>query len=75
MCKQFSALVYNLNDDRTVVRIGENLFMTEIEYSKLKLGDPVIVQLDNNYNLINKYYSYTDANVKILLLCGCNGRL
>ena len=75
VCEQFSSLVYNLKDDRTVIRMGENLFMTETEYSKLELGDPVIVQLDDNYNLINKYYSYTDANAKILLLCGCNGRL
>lgn len=45
------------------------------DYDQLQLGEPLIVQLDNNYNIIQKYYDYTTANIRIHELTGKCSRL
>lgn len=52
------------------VSSGMNIWMKESTYKNLELSDPVVVQLDNNNNIINYFYSFIEANRKIANLIG-----
>lgn len=73
--ENFNTQIYKLTNDQKTIRIGEFIFMKHVDYVELKLPNPVIVQLDENYNIINRYYSYTDANIKLFHLTGSYGKL
>lgn len=73
--KEFNSNIYNLRKDVKHLRIGNNIFMTLENYNDLKLPDPVILQLDEYYNIVNEFYSYQDANLKIKQLIGSYGHL
>lgn len=75
VCEEFNSQIFKLSENRPIMRIGINLFTTLPYYSTLELKDPVILQLDADYKIINKYYSYTDANVMIKHLTGKHGHL
>lgn len=67
--------IYNLRKDRKTVISCGFIWMYLSDYDQLQLGEPLIVQLDNNYNIIQKYYDYTTANIRIHELTGKCSRL
>lgn len=65
VANQFTSQIFKLNKKRHVVEIGVYLFMDKARYETLTLPNPVIVQLDDNYNIIRKFYSYRHANTAV----------
>lgn len=70
VANEFTQQIYRLRGNRKQVMIGNYLFMILDDYKKLELDNPIIVQLDQQYNIVNKYYSYRDANMQIKAMCG-----
>lgn len=65
VANQFSSNIFQLKGNRKVMEIGMYLFMHVDDYNNLNLGNPVVVQLDNEYNIINVFYSYRHANTMV----------
>lgn len=65
VANQFSSNIFQLKGNRKVMEIGMYLFMHVDDYNNLNLGNPVVVQLDNEYNVINVFYSYRHANTMV----------
>ncbi|QOR57172.1 hypothetical protein [uncultured phage cr4_1] len=75
ICDNYNSQIYNLRKDRKTVISCGFIWMYLSDYDLLQLGEPLIVQLDNNYNIILKYYDYTTANIRIHELTGKCSRL
>lgn len=75
ICDNYNSQIYNLRGNRKTVISCGFIWMYLNDYNQLQLGEPLIVQLDNNYNIIQKYYDYTTANIRIHELTGKCSRL
>lgn len=71
----FNSQIYNLRNNRKTIISCGFIWMCLNDYNQLQLNNPLIVQLDNNYNIIQKYYDYTAANLRIRQLTGQYGHL
>lgn len=65
VANQFTGQIFALNKNRRVVEIGIYLFMDKDYYETFVLPDPIVVQLDDEYNIVNKFYSYKHANTAL----------
>lgn len=75
VCQNYNSQIYNLRKNRKTIISCGFIWMHLSDYNQLQLGEPLIVQLDNNYNIIQKYYDYATANIRIRELTGRCSRL
>lgn len=71
----FSSQIYDLRKDRKYILTCGYIWMYLEDYNKLLLREPLLVQLDKEYNIVHQYYEYTPANLVIQQLSGNNGKL
>lgn len=72
---QFNSSIYNLRNSRKELLMGGYVWMKLKDYNQFKIPEPVIVQLDNDYNLLQYFYDYKTANIRIYELTGKYGNL
>lgn len=75
ICNNFGNQIYNLRKSRKSVITGGYIWMYLEDYNSIQLPEPLIVQLDNNLDIINYYYDYRTANMRIHELTGYYGNL
>lgn len=66
---------YNKIKDNHKLYSKGGIFMTIPTLKALDLRNPLIVKLDNNYNIVDFYYTYKDANLEIYKLTGKRAHL
>lgn len=72
---EFNSTIYKLRNSRKELLMGGYIWMKLKDYNQFKLPDPVIVQLDRDYNFIQYFYDYKTANIRIYELTGNYGNL
>lgn len=75
IAEKYGTQIYNLRKDRKFIITKGYIWMYLDDYNSIQLSDPIIVQLDYNYNIINNYYDYKTANIRIYELTGTYGNL
>lgn len=75
IAEKYGTQIYELRKNRKSVITKGYIWMYLDDYNSIQLPDPVIVQLDNNYNIVNNYYDYKTANIRIHELTGTYGNL
>lgn len=73
--EEFTAQIYRLSNKNKKIYMGGFLWMLPEDRNKMLLSTPKVVQLDKNYNIINKFYDIKDANYYIINLTGKTGNL
>lgn len=75
ICNSFGSQIYNLRGDRKSIITGGYIWMYLEDYNSMQLQEPLIVQLDKQMKVINYYYDYKTANIRIHELTGQYGNL
>lgn len=71
----YNRQIYELRGDRKSVITNGYIWMYLSDYNSMQLPEPLIVQLDKNKNVIEYFYDYKTANIRIFELIGKYGRL
>ena len=66
----FTSHIYRLRNNTKKIYMGGYMWMFQEDRNKMLLSAPEIVQLDLNYNIINKFYSIKDASLFIHKISG-----
>ena len=64
-----------LTNEKPIIYSKDFIWMTLNYYNSLNLSEPLIIQLDNNNNIVGKYYSYKAANIALFRITGRHGDL
>ena len=72
---KYNSSIYNLSKDKNYILMGGYIWMNLDDFNNFKLPEPLIVQLDNDFNVLNFFYDYKTANIRIHELTGTYGNL